>query len=254
MHYKDGTKEIRLDFADLVILRWFVDYYPKMKKYNINDEQYGLVVYSKVLSDLPLLNINKRAIADRFQKLCHFKILKYELIKNKGNYTSFTFGDNYINLIDSCLTDKGMLVNQQRVCWSTNKGVAVQPTDKDKSINCKEIINLYNSICISLTRVVKLSSSRERAIKARLNSGYTLDDFKTCFENAEASDFLCGQNDKGWKADFDWLISDTNICKVIEGKYSQTRTSTKQSAHDKSMDIIKDLYYQYKEEDDNDGT
>ena len=34
------------------------------------------------------------------------------------------------------------------------------------------------------------------------------------------SEFLTGNNDRKWKADIDWLISnDTNIIKVLEGKY-----------------------------------
>lgn len=137
--YKKTTKEIRLDFADLVILRWFVDYYPKMKKQTINKEDYALVVYSKVIADLPLLNINKRGIADRFQKLCHFKILKYELVKKKGTFTFFAFGENYIKLIDNAMQD-GCGLTSNGGCVLTDNGVVVQPTNKDISITDNSII------------------------------------------------------------------------------------------------------------------
>jgi hypothetical protein len=46
-----------------------------------------------------------------------------------------------------------------------------------------------------------------------------LDDFKTVFENAEASAFLKGSNDRNWSANFDWLIADKNFVKVLEGNY-----------------------------------
>jgi hypothetical protein len=37
---------------------------------------------------------------------------------------------------------------------------------------------------------------------------------------AAATPFCLGVNDRGWKADFDWLIAnDTNAAKVLEGKY-----------------------------------
>ena len=39
------------------------------------------------------------------------------------------------------------------------------------------------------------------------------------FEKAEASEFLKGENDRAWTADFDWLIRPTNMSKVLEGKY-----------------------------------
>ena len=28
-----------------------------------------------------------------------------------------------------------------------------------------------------------------------------------------------GENDRNWRADFDWIMKPTNMCKVLEGKY-----------------------------------
>lgn len=78
---------------------------------------------------------------------------------------------------------------------------------------------LYNTICISFPRLVKISEARKKAIRARLNSGYSIDDFKQLFMNAEASEFLKGKNNSNWCADFDWLIKDANMAKVLEDKY-----------------------------------
>ena len=47
-----------------------------------------------------------------------------------------------------------------------------------------------------------------------------MDDFKTVFENAEGSSFLKGKNDRNWSANFDWLIADKNMAKVLEGNYA----------------------------------
>lgn len=81
------------------------------------------------------------------------------------------------------------------------------------------IRELYNSVCGSYPRLVKMSEKRKKAIRARRNSGYTVDDFKTVFEKAEASDFLKGKNNRNWSADFDWMTSDSNMAKILEGKY-----------------------------------
>ena len=81
------------------------------------------------------------------------------------------------------------------------------------------IRELYNSVCGSYPRLVKMSEARKKAINARMKTGYTLDDFKTLFEKAEASDFLKGKNKRNWSATFDWLISDTNMAKVLDGNY-----------------------------------
>lgn len=81
------------------------------------------------------------------------------------------------------------------------------------------IRELYNSVCGSYPRLVKMSDARKKAIHARLKTGYTLDDFQKLFEKAEASDFLKGANKRNWSATFDWLIADTNMAKVLDGNY-----------------------------------
>lgn len=91
--------------------------------------------------------------------------------------------------------------------------------EKDKRVDCQQIADLYNSICTSFPKLRSLSDSRRKAIKARLNT-YSLEDFQTVFENAEASSFLKGSNDRNWTATFDWLIKDTNMVKVLEGNYA----------------------------------
>lgn len=91
--------------------------------------------------------------------------------------------------------------------------------DKKSKTDFQSVIDLYHKICVSFPSVRSLSEARKKAIRARLNT-YTLDDFKTVFENAEASSFLKGGNDRNWSANFDWLIADKNMAKVLEGNYA----------------------------------
>ena len=86
------------------------------------------------------------------------------------------------------------------------------------STDLQSVVDLYHSICISYPKIRSLSDARKKTIKARLKS-YSLDDFKTLFENAEASSFLKG-TEGGWKASFDWLIKEANMLKVLEGNYT----------------------------------
>jgi len=94
--------------------------------------------------------------------------------------------------------------------------------DKEKEIdtrvNYQRIADMYNETCVSFPKLRTLSDSRKKAIKARLRT-YSEEDFKTLFEKAEASDFLKGNNNRNWSADFDWLLKDSNMPKVLEGKY-----------------------------------
>ena len=91
--------------------------------------------------------------------------------------------------------------------------------DIEEKITCQQIIDLYHSICISYPKIRSVSNARRKAINARLNT-YSLGDFRTVFENAENSSFLKGSNDRNWSANFDWLIADKNMAKVLEGNYA----------------------------------
>ena len=85
----------------------------------------------------------------------------------------------------------------------------------------ESIKNLYNDICKSFSRCNAMSDARKKAIKARFVSGYTEEDFKTLFTKAEASSFLRGSNNRNWTANFDWLIKDANMAKVLDGNYDE---------------------------------
>lgn len=54
-----------------------------------------------------------------------------------------------------------------------------------------------------------------------MNSGYTVEDMKTAFQYAENSPFMKGKNERNWKADFDWIMKDSNMAKILEGKYNE---------------------------------
>lgn len=98
-----------------------------------------------------------------------------------------------------------------------DKDIEVEPEEIEQ-VTCKHIVNLYHTTCVSYPKVKTLSDARKKAINARLKC-YSIDDFKTLFEKAEASDFLKGSNDRDWSANFDWLIKDANMAKVIDGNY-----------------------------------
>ena len=92
----------------------------------------------------------------------------------------------------------------------------------EKRVTCQQVADLYNDTCVSFPRIQTLSENRKKAIKARLKV-YSLEDFKKLFEKAEASTFLKGGNNRNWSANFDWLIKDNNMAKVLEGNYDDKK-------------------------------
>ena len=61
---------------------------------------------------------------------------------------------------------------------------------------------------------MKLSDTRRKAINARLDK-FSLEEIISVLEKAEQSNFLKGANNRNWKADFDWIMSDRNMAKIL---------------------------------------
>lgn len=77
----------------------------------------------------------------------------------------------------------------------------------------------WNLHCPSLPRCVMLSPSRRARCNARARER-PIEEWVEIFKRIEASPFCRGQNDRGWKADFEWIVkSPDNAIKVLEGKY-----------------------------------
>ena len=92
-------------------------------------------------------------------------------------------------------------------------------TVEREQTNYKAVVDSYNSLCKSFPKVTKLSERRRKAIRARLKE-YSLAELEKAFALAEESEFLKGANNRNWMASFDWIISDSNLPKVLEGKYA----------------------------------
>ena len=145
--------EKKIDCTDLVILRWFVDFYPKMKKLEVDGVQYAWVSRKKLIEDLPLVDISEKAFSERMQRLVYFGILTYRLIKEGGTFSVYGFGKNYGRLICQSdtvgvqtdtvgvQTDTGCAVECTGGGRSNGQGVAVQTTTKDISISNNTISN-----------------------------------------------------------------------------------------------------------------
>lgn len=94
-----------------------------------------------------------------------------------------------------------------------------EESNKTKISKAQQVVDRYNAICTNLPRVVRLTDKRRRAVRLIYDKGYTPEQLDEVFRKAQSSSFCTGQNDRHWKADFDWLLNESNLVKVLEGKY-----------------------------------
>ena len=97
----------------------------------------------------------------------------------------------------------------------------------------QEVVELYNSICVDLPFVKTITNARIKTIKTRLRD-HSIDELKELFETAQGTPFLKGDNNRGWKAGFDWLMNEANMTKVLEGYYNKSTKRT-ETAEDKNQ-------------------
>ena len=93
--------EFGFDVEDLLIIRWFVDFYSssKMIKMNVGDKTYAWVNYSRVIEDIPILNMKKDTLSRRMKKICETGIMEHETLKQGGTFSLYKLTDKYDQLI-----------------------------------------------------------------------------------------------------------------------------------------------------------
>lgn len=93
------------------------------------------------------------------------------------------------------------------------------------NIPVDEIVELYYSILPELPKLAQLSDKRKIGIRQRWNKQLgTMEGWETYFKYVRKSDFLMGHvsaspGRKHFKANFDFLINESNLLKIMEGYY-----------------------------------
>lgn len=139
------------------------------------------------------------------------------------------WGKNSANNTDEAEGDTDVLPTNTNESREDKTGEEKTRKDHKREYPCAEIVKVWNEVCVSLPKVLRLSDARRDKVKARLREwgGDSPEEMiakaREYFNRIEASDFLTGRSGK-WKASFDWLFdSRNNWIKVAEGNYDNKR-------------------------------
>lgn len=116
--------------------------------------------------------------------------------------------------------------NQQPITIESTPLVVV----KTDNVPFSRIVDLYHQTLPALPTVAELSAKRKALVRARWQSlkPVSLDDglneFECYFRRVSESKFLTGRtaangDRKPFRANFEWLMNESNFLKVIEGNY-----------------------------------
>lgn len=167
--------------------------------------------------------------------ISHLKKTNELTSKSHNKYTIFTIEKYNVyqaseDSEDKQETDEGQASDKQETSErqaNDNNRRKKEEKEGKKGIDYQLIVDMYNNTCVSLPRVTILSEKRKKAIRARLRI-YSIDDLQRLFTKAQESNYLKGKNKNNWNADFDWLIQDANIAKVLDDKYINRLEEVKQ--------------------------
>ena len=92
--------------------------------------------------------------------------------------------------------------------------------------NPDALMRTWNESVTRLPKASKMTPERRRHCVSRLREEPSLTIWRNAFVRLEASAFANGQNDRGWRADFDFALKPGTLVKILEGKYDDRERTT----------------------------
>lgn len=146
---QEKALEFGFDVEDLLIIRWFVDFYSssKMIKMNVGDKTYAWVNYSRVIEDIPILNMKKDTLSRRMKKICETGIMEHETLKQGGTFSLYKLTDKYDQLISKDNKTDGTEKNTEGYGKNSQPVTEKNPEQNINLLNNNSIkdINTYST-------------------------------------------------------------------------------------------------------------
>ena len=93
------------------------------------------------------------------------------------------------------------------------------PADPPPRVPSPDLLDLWNSNCGKLSKATAMSKKRVRSWSLRWGDFPDRGHWEAAIRRLAASPFCNGANDRGWKADLDFLLQPDTHLKALEGKY-----------------------------------
>ena len=96
-----------------------------------------------------------------------------------------------------------------------------EPTPPMVPHEIESAFSAYNEMAqrSGLPKAQRLTESRRKKLRRRLADAGGIEGWQAACEKVGASRFCCGQNDRGWVADLDFMLQESSFTKLMEGKY-----------------------------------
>ena len=113
-----------------------------------------------------------------------------------------------------------------------------------KPLNYKTIMEVWNRI-VPTSHIQQMNDTRKNLFRSRFkpywNESY--EEWEKFLSRISKIGFLWGSNDRQWKADFNWVLNENNLLKILEGKYEKDKEgviSSSDSAYQTRIKLLRD--------------
>lgn len=172
-------------------------------------------------------SLTPRCIQKTIRSLEDLGLIKREEVTGKGNRYWITIPANEVH---PCTTFTPPLndVHPTPEPRSPNTSYTHQlnttsnkSSGDDAPVSEQEIIECWNDLAerTGLAKIKVMNDKRRNTLRKRIKECPDVETWALAFRNIEQSSFLLGDNDRGWQANFDFLLQPTSFMKIIEGNY-----------------------------------
>lgn len=198
----------------MIFLTENIPYTTKMLADELDFEENVVIVALKALEEFGMIYTNDNVLAISGWDE-HQNIEGMEKIREQNRQRQARFKAKKKLLL--CNVTDNVMSRDSNATEEEKEKEKERDLEKEK-IRYNVVVDDYNRICSNLPKVTALSDARKKAIKARINK-YGSDGVMKAFLKASESDFLNGANGRNWRANFDWIMKDANMAKILDGNY-----------------------------------
>lgn len=221
-----------------------------MRSINSNEDDFRVLDAKKFIISFPEgsvcvikhWRVHNQLRKDIYQETKYLKFKEKLSIKKSGVYTinkeeSIPIPKGYFS-IESLNKDYVNVTSPSRkrnVALSKGKESKVNKRKDNRYMDFEKSIHTqWNSFCDNnptVPKIKEITNNRRKKIKLRYQEP-SFKDFNAILTCINKQPFLMGDNDRRWKATFDWIIeNDTNYMKILEEKYLDDKPKFNQYTH-----------------------
>jgi uncharacterized protein YdaU (DUF1376 family) len=128
---------------------------------------------------------------------------------------------------------------------SAEPPLELTPTEVERDFE-RDAFDAYNHIAkrVGFPAAKVLNQTRRVSLRLRLKECGGLDGWAAALDKLEASSLCRGANDRGWVADFDFLLQAKSFTRLMEGRYDDRKPQRQPEHRPSTADVLDQLIEQ----------